>query len=64
MKCSYCGKDYEFPKGLTYVLKDGKVKNLCSSKCRKNMLMKKRKVRWISKKKEGKESEEVSEKKN
>jgi ribosomal protein L24E len=50
-KCSYCGKQYELPRGLTLVLKDGSVKNLCSSKCRKNMLMKRRKVRWISKKK-------------
>ncbi len=47
-KCSYCGDDYDFHKGLTYVLKDGNVKYLCSSKCRKNMLMKRRKVRWIS----------------
>jgi len=50
-KCVYCGKDYEFPKGLTLVMKDGKVNHLCSSKCRKNMLMKRRKVRWISKSK-------------
>ena len=50
-KCSYCGKNYEFPRGLTYVLKDGKVHYLCSSKCRKNMAMKRRKVRWISKQK-------------
>ena len=50
-KCSYCGKEYGFPKGITLVMKDGSVKYLCSSKCRKNMLMKRRKVRWISKKK-------------
>lgn len=48
-KCSYCGKEYDIPKGLTLVMKDGKVKYLCSGKCRKNMLMKRRKVRWISK---------------
>jgi large subunit ribosomal protein L24e len=46
-KCSYCGKQYEFPKGLTLVMKDGTVNYLCSSKCRKNMLMKRRKVLWI-----------------
>jgi large subunit ribosomal protein L24e len=50
-KCSYCGKEYDVPYGLTFVLNDGTVKYLCSSKCRKNMLMKRRKVRWISKKK-------------
>jgi len=49
-KCSYCGKDYDVHKGLTFVLKDGSIKHLCSSKCRKNMKMKRRKVRWISKK--------------
>ena len=53
-KCSYCGRDYEFPRGLTLVSKDGKINYLCSSKCRKNMLMKRRKVRWISKKRKTK----------
>ena len=50
-KCVYCGKDYEFPKGLTLIGKDGKVNYLCSSKCRKNMKMNRRKVKWILKKK-------------
>lgn len=54
-KCSYCKKDYEFPKGITYVMKDGTIKHLCSGKCKKNMLMKKRKVRWILKNKKKKE---------
>ena len=54
-KCSYCGKDYEIHKGLTLVLKDGTVKHLCSSKCRKNMLLKRRKTRWVSKEKKKKE---------
>jgi ribosomal protein L24E len=48
-KCSYCGTNYEFPRGLTYVKADGSVKNLCSSKCKKNMLMKRRRVNWIAK---------------
>jgi len=34
--------------------KDGSVNYLCSAKCRKNMKMKRRKVRWISKKKKEK----------
>jgi len=49
-KCVYCGKQYNLHKGLTLVMKDGSINYLCSSKCRKNMLMKRRKVRWISKK--------------
>ena len=46
-KCSYCEKNYEFPRGLTYILKDGTVNHLCSSKCKKNMSMGRRKVRWL-----------------
>ena len=48
-KCSYCGNQYEFPRGVTLVKIDGNVLHLCSAKCRKNMEMRKRKVRWISK---------------
>jgi ribosomal protein L24E len=58
-KCVYCKKDYDIHKGLTLVMKDGKVNYLCSSKCRKNMLMKRRKVRWISKTKKEKTLEPV-----
>jgi len=50
-KCSYCGKEYNLHKGVTLVLKDGRIRHLCSAKCRKNMQMKRRKVRWISKNK-------------
>jgi len=53
-KCVYCGVDYEFPKGLTLVGKDGSINYLCSSKCGKNKKMKRRKVRWILKKKKDK----------
>ncbi|MCK5150175.1 50S ribosomal protein L24e [Candidatus Pacearchaeota archaeon] len=49
-KCVYCGKQYNFPKGLTLIMKDGTINYLCSSKCRKNMLMKRRKIRWIKNK--------------
>ena len=49
-KCIYCGQMYEPPRGLTFVKNDGTVNYLCSAKCRKNMKMKRRKVRWISKK--------------
>ncbi len=54
-KCSYCGSAYEFPRGLSLVKNDGTIKYLCSSKCRKNMLMKRRKVEWIRKSDEAKE---------
>ena len=50
-RCVYCKKNYEFPRGLTLVMKDGTVNYLCSSKCRKNMMMKRRKVNWIRKEK-------------
>ena len=50
-KCVYCGKDYDVPRGLTLVMKDGTINHLCSSKCRKNMLLKRRKVNWIPGKK-------------
>jgi len=50
-KCTYCQREYEIPRGLTLVMNDGTVKHFCSSKCRKNMLMKRRKIRWVSKKK-------------
>lgn len=46
-KCSYCQSNYEFPRGLTLVMTNGDVNHLCSSKCRKNMLMGRRKVRWL-----------------
>ena len=54
-KCSYCGNEYDRHKGLTLVGNDGIARYLCSAKCRKNMLMKRRKVRWVSKKKKVKE---------
>ena len=53
-KCVYCGKNYPFHQGVTFVKTDGTIQYLCSSKCRKNMEMKRRKVRWISKKKKEK----------
>jgi len=60
-RCSFCKQNYEFPYGLTYVLKDGNILYFCSSKCRKNMLDLKRdnkKVNWVRK---AEISEEVSE---
>jgi len=62
-KCVYCGTNYEPPRGLSYILKDGTVKFLCSSKCRKNMLMKRRKVNWVRKSDETKKGLKVRAKK-
>ena len=53
-QCVYCKEDYHNPRGLTLIMKDGNINHLCSSKCRKNMLMKRRKVRWILKDKKEK----------
>jgi large subunit ribosomal protein L24e len=55
-KCVYCGKMYEFPRGLTFVKNDGSVNYFCSSKCLKNYKMKRRKVRWVLKSKKLKEN--------
>jgi len=67
-KCTYCGKEYGIPRGLTLIMKDGKIHHLCSSKCRKNMLMGRRKVRWVEdpskiKKKKVTKKKKVSKKK-
>ncbi len=49
--CTFCRKQYEFPRGTTVVQKDGSVKFFCSSKCRKNCEMGRnnKKVKWIQK---------------
>ncbi|MFH1607872.1 MAG: 50S ribosomal protein L24e [archaeon] len=57
-KCVYCGKDYDVHKGVTLVMTSGTINHLCSSKCRKNMKMKRRKVRWINKKDKNSEKKE------
>jgi len=52
-KCSFCKNQYEFPRGITVVQKDGTPKFFCSGKCRKNFEMGRdnRKVNWIRKEK-------------
>ncbi|MEK6881622.1 MAG: 50S ribosomal protein L24e [Nanoarchaeota archaeon] len=50
-KCSFCGKMYEIPRGLTLVKNDGTIKYFCSSKCQKNFQLGRRDVNWIRKKK-------------
>ncbi|RMD45817.1 50S ribosomal protein L24 [Candidatus Pacearchaeota archaeon] len=49
--CYFCRKNYEIPRGITVVQKDGAVRHFCSSKCRKNFEMgrQSKKVKWIVK---------------
>lgn len=56
-KCSFCGKMYEIPRGLTFVLADGTVLYFCSAKCNKNWTLgrKTTKVGWVRKMKHSKE---------
>ena len=54
VNCSFCNKSIEKGTGKIFVYKTGKVINLCSRKCEKNMLKLKRKPRdlkWASKEK-------------
>ena len=51
-RCTFCKQNYEFPRGLTYILNDGNIMYFCSKKCRLNALMLKRdnkKVNWVRK---------------
>jgi len=46
-KCSFCEKNYSEHKGTIVVdSTSGEVKNFCSSKCRKNSEMKRKKKKW------------------
>ncbi|PIN88784.1 50S ribosomal protein L24 [Candidatus Pacearchaeota archaeon CG10_big_fil_rev_8_21_14_0_10_35_13] len=47
-RCTFCGKDYEIPRGLTEVDVFGKVRHYCSSKCRKNLRLGRdpRRTKW------------------
>ncbi|MFH1789267.1 MAG: 50S ribosomal protein L24e [Candidatus Altiarchaeota archaeon] len=49
MDCTFCGRKIEKGTGVVIVSPAGKAQNLCSSKCRKNMIKlgrKPRKVKW------------------
>jgi len=58
-KCSFCGKMYDIHRGLTFVLKSGKILHFCSSKCRKNYRLgrKSEEVNWIRREKKTKKEE-------
>ncbi|MHA1754246.1 MAG: 50S ribosomal protein L24e [Candidatus Odinarchaeia archaeon] len=46
-KCAFCGEDIEPGTGLIYFKSDGSSIHFCSSKCRKNLLVLKRKSRKL-----------------
>ena len=46
-KCTYCGKQYGFPRGMTVVDGEtGRVRYFCSSKCRKYNAIGRKKGKW------------------
>jgi large subunit ribosomal protein L24e len=49
--CSFCKSHYKEPRGLTLFTFEGKTLHFCSSKCQKNLKLKRdpRKVNWIRK---------------
>ncbi len=51
-ECSFCKKNYNIPRGLTFVLTNGDILYFCSSKCQKNWKLgrKSERVNWIRKK--------------
>jgi len=55
--CSFCKKNYEFPRGLTLFLVDGKTLYFCSSKCKRNFNLKRdpRKTNWVKRIKKNKD---------
>ena len=63
--CSFCKKHYKEPRGLTVFTFEGKTIHLCSSKCRRNLALKRdpRKVNWIKKEKKISKAEKEAEKK-
>ena len=49
VKCTFCGTEIAQGTGKIIVMNDGKIINVCSMKCEKNMFKLKRKVletRW------------------
>jgi len=62
--CSFCKKNYEFPRGLTLFTIDGRSVYFCSSKCKRNADLKRdpKKVNWVKRNKKVKDKSKVSEK--
>jgi len=57
--CSFCKKHYKEPRGLTVFTFDGRSVHFCSSKCKRNLDLKRdpKKVNWIKREKKGKKAE-------
>jgi ribosomal protein L24E len=50
VKCSFCGSEYEFPRGVTQVNStSGHVNYFCSRKCRVYSKMNRKKGKWSGK---------------
>ncbi|MFW9825300.1 MAG: 50S ribosomal protein L24e [Promethearchaeota archaeon] len=50
-KCSFCGYDIPIGRGIMFIRRDGTILNFCTSKCKKALLVykkKARKTRWTS----------------
>ena len=45
MRCSFCTREIPFGRGITFVKKEGKALNFCTSKCQKHQLKLKHKAR-------------------
>jgi large subunit ribosomal protein L24e len=62
--CSFCKKNYSFPRGLTIFTIDGRRLYYCSSKCKRNFELKRdpKKVNWIKREKKVKKSSSNEEK--
>tara|TARA_Y100000310_G_scaffold51177_1_gene47214 strand:- start:293 stop:604 length:312 start_codon:yes stop_codon:yes gene_type:complete len=63
--CSFCKRHYQEPRGLTVFTFDGKTIHFCSSKCRRNLNLKRdpRKVNWIKREKKMTKAQKEAEKK-
>ncbi len=50
MECSFCGSEIKKGTGIVYAKLDGTVYNLCSKRCKENVVMKKdkRKFKWAN----------------
>ena len=52
--CSFCKKHYSEHKGLTIFTFDGRTVHFCSSKCKRNLNLKRdpRKINWVKRRKD------------
>lgn len=58
-KCNFCNSVVKQGRGKTFVARDGRALNFCSSKCEKNFLLGRnpKRVNWIRKAKKKKAEE-------